>query len=57
MEPVPVSRSRPVTGPTVEAPILGQFSSPPQYFGFVVEIDEDFCIIDTVIISTVSHYF
>jgi hypothetical protein len=57
MEPVLASKSHLVMGPTMEAPILGQFSLPPQYFGLVVEIDVDFCITDTVIISTVCHYF
>jgi hypothetical protein len=57
MELVLVSRSHLVMGPTMEAPILGQFSLPPQCFLRVVEIDVDFCITDTVIISTAHNYF
>jgi hypothetical protein len=44
-------------GPTMEAPILGEFSLPPQCFGLVVEIGVDFCNTDTVIISTACRYF
>jgi hypothetical protein len=55
MELVIISKSHLVMGPTMEVPILEQFSLPPQYFG-LVEIDVDFCITHTVIISTVCCY-